>query len=153
MANQINENGIKFAVGDTIRVHYKLIEKEKVAGKAKREVKVELRERIQVFEGIVISIRGREDNKSFTVRRIAAGSIGVERIFPLKSPWIKKISVKKKGKVRRAKLYYLRERVGRNAEKLKELEMTKEEKTESLRVESKKSVLENSKPPVDDKTK
>lgn len=115
MANQAQINDVTFHVGDMVRVHYKLIEKEKVAGKAKREVKEEIRERIQVFEGVVISIRGSGDNKSFMVRRIATGNIGVERIFPLNSPWIKKITVKKKGTVRRAKLYYLRERVGREA--------------------------------------
>lgn len=115
MANQAKLNDVTFNVGDIVRVHYRLIEKEKVAGKAKREVKEEVRERIQVFEGVVLTIRGSGENKSFTVRRIAADSIGVERIFPLNSPWIKKISVKKKGDVRRAKLYYLRERVGRQS--------------------------------------
>ena len=65
-------------------------------------------------------MRGEGDNKSFTVRRIATGGIGVERIFPLFSPWIKKITVKKQGNVRRAKLYYLRNREGKEAEKLKE---------------------------------
>lgn len=120
MANQITIGDTTFHVGDTILVHYKLIEKEKVAGKAKREVKEEVRERTQIFEGIVISIRGSGDNKSFTVRRIATGKIGVERIFPVISPWIKMIKVKSKGKVRRAKLYFLREKVGKEAEIIKE---------------------------------
>ncbi len=115
MANQAKLNEESFNVGDMVRVHYRLIEKEKVAGKAKREVKEEVRERIQVFEGVVLSIRGSSENKSFTVRRIATEGIGVERIFPLNSPWIKKITVKKKGQVRRAKIYYLRNRVGREA--------------------------------------
>lgn len=120
MANQAVIGQKTFHVGDTVRVHYKLIEKEKVAGKAKREVKEEVRERTQIFEGIVISIKGADENKMFTVRKIASAGIGVERIFPLNSPWIKKITIKKKGKVRRAKLYYLRKKMGREAEKLKE---------------------------------
>ncbi|MBM3283089.1 50S ribosomal protein L19 [Candidatus Gottesmanbacteria bacterium] len=119
MANQFIFNQTNFNVGDTIRVHYKLIEKEKVAGKAKREVKEEVRERTQVFEGIVIAARGEGENKTFTVRRIGVSGIGIERIFPLISPWIKKITVKQKGKVRRAKLYYLRQKMGKEAEKLK----------------------------------
>ena len=102
-------------VGDTLRVHYKLIEKEKIAGKTKREVKEETRERTQVFEGILIAIKGSGANSMLTVRRIGAAGIGVERIFPLISPWIKKLEVKKSGRVRRAKLYYLRGRTGKAA--------------------------------------
>ena len=120
MANQAVHSGVSFCVGDTIGVHYRLIEKEKVAGKAKREVKEEVRERIQVFEGIVIGIKGVGENKSFMVRKIGVGNIGIERIFPLVSPWIKAITVKRQGKVRRAKLYYLRGKVGKESEKLKE---------------------------------
>ncbi len=112
--------GTEFKVGDTIRVHYKLIEKEKISGRAKREVKEQIRERIQIFEGIVISIKGKAENKSFTVRRIGADNIGIERIFPLYSPWIEKITVVKKGYVRRAKLYYLRKKIGKEADKIKE---------------------------------
>lgn len=108
-------------VGDTVRVHYKLIEREKVAGKAKREVKTETRERTQVFEGMVIGIKGSAANCMFTVRHVGAGGIGVERIFPLLSPWIKNIEVKKRGNVRRAKLYYLRHRTGRAATRIAEL--------------------------------
>lgn len=110
-----NKQEVTFHVGDTVRVHYKLIEKEKVAGKTKREVKEETRERIQVFEGIVIAIKGSGVNVMFTVRKIGAGAIGVERIFPLVSPWIRKITVKKLGDVRRAKLYYLRGKLGKEA--------------------------------------
>lgn len=83
-----------FNVGDTIKVYQKIYE----AGK----------ERTQVFEGTVISIKGRGENKMFTVRKICTGAIGVERIWPLISPHIAKIVVKNKGDVRRAKLYYLR---------------------------------------------
>lgn len=102
-------------VGDTLRVHYKLIEKEKIAGKTKREVTEETHERTQVFEGILIAIKGSGVNIMLTVRRIGVGGKGVERIFPLISPWIKKLEVKKLGRVRRAKLYYLRGRTGRSA--------------------------------------
>jgi large subunit ribosomal protein L19 len=97
MANIAKWQKTKFQVGDTVRVHLKIKEEDKT--------------RTQVFEGVVIAIRGRGENKSFTVRKIASGGIGVERIWPLISPWIKKIVVKKKGKVRRAKLHYLRKRV------------------------------------------
>jgi len=120
MANSVKHKDSTFHVGDTVDVHYKLIEKEKVAGKTKREVKEEVRERTQIFEGIVIAIRGEGQNKTFTVRRIGTAAIGIERIFPLDSPWIAAVKVKKQGKVRRAKLYYLREKSGREAEKLKE---------------------------------
>ena len=94
MANQAQHDKTKFSVGDTIAVHHSFKE-----GKKKRT---------QAFEGIVISIRGRQENKSFTVRKQTAAGVSVERIWPLASPWLKKIEVKKKGKVRRAKLYYLR---------------------------------------------
>ncbi len=120
MANQAKIGDTVFHVGDTIGVHYKLIEKEKISGKAKKEVKEETRERVQIFEGIVLSIRGSGPNKTFMVRRISVAAIGVERIFPLNSPWIKKITVKKRGQVRRAKLFYLRDKEGKEAENLKE---------------------------------
>jgi large subunit ribosomal protein L19 len=81
-------------VGDIIRVHYKVLEGEK--------------ERIQVYEGLIIGIRGRGESQTFTVRNLAVGNIGVERIFPSFSPWIAKIEVKKTGTVRRAKLTYVR---------------------------------------------
>lgn len=110
MANQAKFGETTFNVGDMVRVHYRIIETEKVSGVKKREEKEEVRERIQPFEGVVLAIRGEGEKKSFTVRKVAVGGIGVERIFPLNSPWITKITVKKKGKVRRAKLYYLRKR-------------------------------------------
>lgn len=114
------KTSVTFHVGDTVRVHYKLIEKEKVAGKTKREVHEESHERTQAYEGIVIAIKGAGENTMFTVRRIAAGRVGIERIFPIVSPWIKKIEIKKSGKVRRAKLYYLRDRIGKSATKIDE---------------------------------
>jgi len=108
MANQLKLNNVTFSVGDTIRVYQKIQEGDKI--------------RTQPFEGIVISIKGKGENKMFTVRRIATGGIGVERIWPALSPWIKKIEVRKKGKVRRAKLYYLRKRTGKQAERIRILE-------------------------------
>jgi len=112
---------VLFHVGDMLRVHYKLIEKEKVAGKTKREVHEETHERTQVFEGIVIAIKGIGMNTMFTVRRVGEGRIGIERILPLHSPWIKKLEIKKSGKVRRAKLYYLRDRIGKSATRIHEV--------------------------------
>jgi large subunit ribosomal protein L19 len=95
-----------FGVGDTIRVSYKIIEGDKI--------------RTQPFQGIVISKKGSDVSKTFTVRKIGADGVGVERIFPLHSPNIEKIKVVKRGKVRRAKLYYLRDRIGRKATRIKE---------------------------------
>ena len=96
MANSFPYNDQTICSGDLVRVHLKIVEGDK--------------ERIQVFEGLVIAIKGKGDNLMFMVRKVAAGNIGVERIFPAQSPWISKIEVKKKGNVRRAKLYYLREK-------------------------------------------
>lgn len=91
----------KFNVGDTVRVHFRIVEGEK--------------ERIQVFEGVVIGRKGGEGPEArFTVRRVAYGE-GVERVFPLHSPRVEKVVVTREGKVRRAKLYYLRERSGKAA--------------------------------------
>ena len=89
----------RFDVGDTVDVHVKIVEGDK--------------ERIQIFTGIVIAKRHQGLSESFTVRRIVQGE-GVERIFPVHSPRVAAIEVKKQGKVRRAKLHYLRERVGRS---------------------------------------
>lgn len=100
-----------FRPGDTVQVHVKVKEMEKAA-KGKKEEKE--KERIQVFEGVVIGMRGRGIQSSFVVRKVSFG-VGVERIFPLHSPTVDKIKVLKQGKVRRAKLYYLRERTGKAA--------------------------------------
>lgn len=89
-----------FRAGDTLKVHLKIIE----GGK----------ERIQIFEGVVIRIRGGGINRTFTLRKISQ-SVGVERTFYLHSPFITKIDLVKKGVVRRAKLYYLRGRIGKTA--------------------------------------
>lgn len=98
MAISLKIKDTEVHVGDIIKVHLKLIEGEK--------------ERIQVFEGMVLGIRGRDVNKTFTMRKVTSG-IGVERIFPTDSPWITKIEIKKKGNVRRAKLTYVRNQSSR----------------------------------------
>ena len=87
--------------GDTVRVHFRIVEGE--------------RERVQVFEGVLIRIRGSGLNQTITVRRIAAHGVGVERTFPVHSPRVEKIEVVRHAHVRRAKLYYLRDRQGKAA--------------------------------------
>lgn len=100
ISTQVGEQDIH--VGDTLRVHNKVIEGVKT--------------RTQIFEGILIRLRGRDVNKTFTVRKFGTGGIGVERTWPLDSNSIVKIEVKKKaGKVRRSKLYYLRDLTGKSA--------------------------------------
>ncbi len=101
---QLKETVPQFKVGDTVRVHNRIKEGN--------------RERIQLFEGTVIAKRGGGISETFTVRRVAYG-VGVEKTFPLHSPFVEKVEVTRKGKVRRAKLYYLRDRVGKYA-KVKE---------------------------------
>ncbi len=91
----------RFNPGDTIRVYFRLKEGEE-------------KERIQVFEGVVIRRRGSGSNATFTVRKVSFG-VGVERVFPMHSPRIEKIEIVKRGRVRRARLYYLRERYGKAA--------------------------------------
>jgi large subunit ribosomal protein L19 len=91
----------KFRVGDTVRVHFRIVEGEK--------------ERVQIFEGVVIGKKsGQGAEANFTVRRIAYGE-GVERVFPLHSPRVEKVEVIREGATRRAKLYYLRDRIGKSA--------------------------------------
>ncbi|HLR21395.1 MAG TPA: 50S ribosomal protein L19 [Tissierellaceae bacterium] len=101
---QLKDNVPEFDVGDTVQVHYRVTEGT--------------RERIQVFEGIVIKKQGGSSRETFTVRRLSYG-VGVERTFPVHSPRIAELVVRRKGKVRRSKLYYLRERQGR-ASRVKE---------------------------------
>ncbi len=108
MANQINwQNKINFGVGDTLKVSLSVKEGEKT--------------RTQLFQGIVIAIRGTGEGKNFIVRKIAVGGVGVERILPINSPIINGIEIVKKGKVRRAKLYYLRNLLGKKATKIKDV--------------------------------
>lgn len=97
-----------FSVGDTVNVHTKVVEGQK--------------ERIQVFTGVVIGRRGHGLNETFTVRRISYGE-GVERVFPIHSPRIEKVVVERQGKVRRAKLTYLRGRIGKSALAVKEKDL------------------------------
>ncbi len=103
-AGSLKENAPSFAVGDTVRVEVKIREGE--------------RERLQAFEGTVIAKRGSGVAETFTVRRVSYG-VGVERVFPLHSPNVDSVKVVRRGKVRRSKLYYLRDRVGKAA-KVKE---------------------------------
>ena len=99
-ASHMRDARPEFAAGDTVKVHLRVTEGNK--------------QRIQVFEGVVIGRRGSRTNASFTVRKVSSG-IGVERIFPLHSPNVERIEVVRFGKVRRAKLYYLRELRGKAA--------------------------------------
>ncbi len=108
----------KFKVGDTIKVSQRIIE----GGK----------ERLQMFQGIVIKIKGDKANKTFTVRKISQG-IGVEKIWPADSPFIKKIEVVSSGLTRRSKLYYLRHRTGRGALKVKTKYFSLENKSEPIK--------------------
>ncbi len=105
-AEQLKKEVSAFNVGDTVKVHTRVIEGDK--------------ERIQLFAGIVIARKGSGINEAFTVRKISYGE-GVERVFPLHSPKVAKIEVTKPGKVRRARLHYLRGRKGREAMTVKEV--------------------------------
>ena len=104
-ASQMKNEPDSFKAGDTVKVHFKIIE-----GKT---------ERIQVYEGVVICMKNSRVGKSFTVRKNSYG-VGVERVFPFHSPRIAKVEVVRPGKVRRAKLYYIRDKIGKGA-KIKEL--------------------------------
>jgi len=106
-SEQFRKEPAIFNVGDSVRVHTKVVEGDK--------------ERIQIFAGVVIGRRGRGLNSTFTVRRISYGE-GVERVFPVHSPRVDKVEVERQGKVRRAKLTYLRKRLGKGATLVKEKE-------------------------------
>jgi large subunit ribosomal protein L19 len=106
-SEQFRKEKAEFNVGDSVRVHTKVVEGDK--------------ERIQIFAGVVIGKRGRGLNETFAVRRISYGE-GVERVFPVHSPRVDKIEVERKGSVRRAKLTYLRKRLGKGATLVKERE-------------------------------
>src|SRR6516165_1282188 len=101
------DSSASFGVGDSVRVHTKVVEGDK--------------ERIQIFSGVVIGRRGHGLNEMFTVRRISYGE-GVERVFPVHSPRVDKVEVERKGRTRRAKLTYLRKRLGKGATLVKERE-------------------------------
>jgi large subunit ribosomal protein L19 len=103
VAEEAFKSGVEipeFSAGDTISVHYKIREGNK--------------ERVQIFRGTVIQIKGNGNNKRFTVRKIS-NNVGIERIFPMNSPFIDKIDVNRKGKVRRKRIYYLRGLTGKKA--------------------------------------
>ncbi len=104
-SEQLKENVPSFEIGDTVKVHNKIVEGT--------------RERIQIFEGTVIAKHGGGISETFTVRHVAYGC-GVEKTFPLHSPRVADVEVVRHGKVRRSKLYYLRDRVGKSS-KVKEL--------------------------------
>lgn len=104
-SQQIRENAENFNVGDTVKVYFKIVEGAT--------------ERVQIFEGLVIAKNNGGIRRTFTVRKISYG-VGVERIFPLHSPRVENIEVVRRGRVRRAKLYYIRKKVGKKA-KVKEL--------------------------------
>jgi large subunit ribosomal protein L19 len=106
-SEQFRKQPAIFNVGDSVRVHTKVVEGDK--------------ERIQIFSGVVIGRRGRGLNSTFTVRRISYGE-GVERVFPLHSPRVDKVEVERQGEVRRAKLTYLRKRLGKGATLVREKE-------------------------------
>src|ERR1043165_5954868 len=109
-SEQFRKTPLQFNVGDSVRVHTKVVEGDK--------------ERIQVFAGVVIGRRGRGLNSTFTVRRISYGE-GVERVFPVHSPRVEKVEVERQGAVRRAKLTYLRKRIGNGAVAVKEKDTTR----------------------------
>src|SRR6185312_16399833 len=109
-SEQFRKDDAKFNVGDSVKVHTKVVEGDK--------------ERIQIFAGVVIGKRGGGLNETFTVRRISYGE-GVERIVPINSPRVDKIEVERHGEVRRAKLTYLRKRIGKGATLVKEREVAK----------------------------
>jgi large subunit ribosomal protein L19 len=117
-AAQMKEKPDVFNIGDTVKVHFKIIEGEAKTGQAK--------ERIQIYEGLVIAMKNASVGRTFTVRKNSYG-VGVERIFPLHSPRVEKVEVVRQGKVRRAKLYYIRGKIGKAA-KIKELVVRKKDK-------------------------
>ncbi len=108
-ADQIRNDIPDFREGDTVRVNVKVVDFKDLKGG-----KVERRERIQAYEGVVIARHNKGISSSFTVRKISS-NVGVERVFPLHSPMVDSIEVKRHGRVRRAKLYYLRELRGKAA--------------------------------------
>lgn len=132
---QLVNRPMNFQVGDVVRVHYKIVEGSK--------------ERTQVYEGLVIAIGNRGAAKTFTVRRVSF-DVGVERIFPLYSPSIEKIEVVRSLKVRRAKLYFLRDKIGKES-RLKEVKrkgrkdllFEKAEKLRNMQKSSEEQTVEN----------
>ncbi len=122
-----------FKVGDTVDVHVRIVEGDK--------------QRIQIFTGTVIARKGTSNREAFTVRRIVA-SEGVERVFPLHSPWIEQLKIRRHGKVRRAKLYYLRDRVGKATKVKERMIFERKRKTKEPKKTSKAKPTEEKTAPV-----
>lgn len=119
-ASQMKETVDEFKVGDTVKVHFKIVE-----GK---------NERIQIYEGLVIAMKNSRIGKTFMVRKNSYG-VGVERVFPLHSPRIARVELVRPGKVRRAKLYYIRGKIGKAA-KIKELIIRKGDKNKAAKAKA-----------------
>ena len=115
-AEQLKEGRDNFRIGDTVKVHFSIVEGRN--------------ERVQVYEGLVIARKNGGARQTFTVRKLSYG-VGVERIFPVHSPRIQKIEVTRRGRVRRSKLYYIRDRVGKRA-KVAELIQKRDRRKESV---------------------
>ena len=126
-ASQMKNELDDFKVGDTVKVHFRIIE-----GK---------NERIQIYEGLVIAIKNSKVGKTFTVRKNSYG-VGVERVFPLHSPRIAKVELVRPGKVRRAKLYYIRDKIGKGA-KIKELIVSRKTQTKASAKAASKTIKES----------
>lgn len=126
MALKTLHNETEFGVGDRIKVHQKIKEGEK--------------ERTQIFEGMVIALKNRQEGKTVTIRRIGVGNIGIERIFPLTSPLLEKIEVVKRGTmgVRHAKLYFTREKSPREIAEIYARTQSREETQKEIKKPSKK---------------
>ena len=127
-AAQMKSEPDSFKVGDTVKVHFKIVE-----GK---------NERVQIYEGLVIAMKNSRVGKSFTVRKNSYG-VGVERVFPFHSPRVVKVELVRPGRVRRAKLYYIREKIGKAA-KIRELVTKKGSKAENRRTVAADQNTENS---------
>jgi large subunit ribosomal protein L19 len=122
-AAQMKSDPGNFKVGDTVKVYFKIVE-----GKT---------ERVQIYEGLVIAMKNAQVGKTFTVRKNSYG-VGVERVFPIHSPRVTKVEVVRAGKVRRAKLYYIRKKIGKGA-KIKELIIRKANKRPAQAAEAPKT--------------
>lgn len=134
---EMKEAAPEVRIGDTVRVHIRIVEGSK--------------ERVQVVEGVVIKMRGSQNRKTITVRKISFG-VGVERIFPLHSPRVEKVEIVKHSKVRRAKLYYLRELRGKAA-RLKEVRVQSTKTKKKSKKKSKAQAEADTGAPTEEKTK
>lgn len=125
MSNSLIYKTQELNIGDTVAVYQNIVE----GGKS----------RVQMFEGVIIAIQNKEENKTMVIRKIATGGIGVEKIFPVQLPSITKIEVRRRGVARRSKLYHLRQRIGKDAVKLKEKKMVNEKATATKTVSKAKA--------------